>query len=138
MLAYVLDAARAATGADPVVVVSPATAAVRDVFPDGVAFALQERPDGTGDALRAGLAAVPADADEVLVVNGDVPLIEADLLAGLLASPPRCGGDARPCLVRDVGPRPPGSRDPDAGRRARGADRRGEGRQRPTSSPSAR
>ena len=53
MLAYVLDAARAATGADPVVVVSPATAAIREAFPDGVAFALQERPDGTGDALRA-------------------------------------------------------------------------------------
>ncbi len=53
MLAYVLDAARAATGADPVVVVSPATAAVREAFPEGVAFALQERPDGTGDALRA-------------------------------------------------------------------------------------
>ena len=63
MLAYVVEAARAATGADPIVVVSPATAAVRDAFPDGVSFALQERPDGTGDALRAGLAAAPADAD---------------------------------------------------------------------------
>ncbi len=85
MLAYVLDAARAATGADPVVVVSPATAAVRDAFPSGVAFAVQERPDGTGDALRAGLAAVPADADEVAVINGDVPLLETGLVAGVLA-----------------------------------------------------
>ena len=85
MLAYVLDAARAATGADPVVVVSPATVAVRDAFPAGVSFALQERPDGTGDALRAGLAAAPADADEVVVLSGDVPLVEADLVAGLLA-----------------------------------------------------
>ncbi len=84
MLAYVLDAARAATAADPVVVVSPATAAVRAAFPDGVAFALQERPDGTGDALRAGLAAVPVDADEIVVLSGDVPLLEADLVAGVL------------------------------------------------------
>jgi bifunctional UDP-N-acetylglucosamine pyrophosphorylase / glucosamine-1-phosphate N-acetyltransferase len=84
MLAYVLDAARAATGADPVVVVSPATAAVQGAFPGGVAFALQERPDGTGDALRAGLAAVPADADEIVVLSGDVPLIGADLVAGVL------------------------------------------------------
>lgn len=84
MLAYVLDAARAVTAADPVVVVSPATAAVRDAFPDAVTFALQERPDGTGDALRAGLAAVPADADEVLVLNGDVPLVAPDLLAAAL------------------------------------------------------
>jgi bifunctional UDP-N-acetylglucosamine pyrophosphorylase/glucosamine-1-phosphate N-acetyltransferase len=84
MLAYVLDAARAATGSDPVVVCSPATAALRDAFPAGVIFALQERPDGTGDALRAGLAAVRADADEVVVLSGDVPLVEEDLVAGVL------------------------------------------------------
>ncbi len=84
MLAYVLDAARAATGANPVVVVSPATVAVREAFPTGAAFALQEHPDGTGDALRAGLAIVPAAADEVVVLSGDVPLVQADLVAGLL------------------------------------------------------
>ena len=84
MLAYVLDAARGATGSDPVVVYSPATAAVRDAFATGVVFALQERPDGTGDALRAGLTALPADAGEVVVLSGDVPLVEADLIAGLL------------------------------------------------------
>ena len=91
MLAYVLDAARAATGADPVVVVSPATAAVRGAFPEGVAFALQERPDGTGDALRAGLAAVPAAADEVVVLNGDVPLIEAEVVIGVREARRRAG-----------------------------------------------
>jgi bifunctional UDP-N-acetylglucosamine pyrophosphorylase/glucosamine-1-phosphate N-acetyltransferase len=84
MLAFVLDAARGATGSDPVVVYSPATAALRDAFPAGVSFALQERPDGTGDALRAGLAAVPAEADEVVVLSGDVPLVEADLVTDLL------------------------------------------------------
>jgi bifunctional UDP-N-acetylglucosamine pyrophosphorylase/glucosamine-1-phosphate N-acetyltransferase len=85
MLAYVLDAARAATGRDPVVVYSPATAALRDAFASGVSFALQERPDGTGDALRAGLAAVPSDADEIVVLSGDVPLLEGELVAGVLA-----------------------------------------------------
>lgn len=84
MLAYVLDAARGATGSDPVVVYSPATVAVRDAFVTGAVFALQERPDGTGDALRAGLTALPADAGEVVVLSGDVPLVEADLIAGLL------------------------------------------------------
>jgi bifunctional UDP-N-acetylglucosamine pyrophosphorylase/glucosamine-1-phosphate N-acetyltransferase len=83
MLAYVLDAARAATEDEPVVVVSPATATVRDHFP-GVPFALQERPDGSGDALRAGLAAVAADAEDVLVLNGDVPLVEPQLLGQAL------------------------------------------------------
>jgi bifunctional UDP-N-acetylglucosamine pyrophosphorylase/glucosamine-1-phosphate N-acetyltransferase len=84
MLAYVLDAARAATGAEPVVVVSPATATVRDHFPEGVSFATQERPDGTGDALRTGLAALAADVEEVLVLNGDVPLVEPHLLGQAL------------------------------------------------------
>lgn len=84
MLAYVLDAARAATGSSPVVVYSPATAGVRDAFPEGVVFARQERADGTGDALRAGLAAVPADSDEVVVLSGDVPLVETHLVAGVL------------------------------------------------------
>ncbi len=84
MLSYVVDAARAATGRDPIVVTSPATAAVRDSFPSGVVFALQERPDGSGDAVRAALPAVPADAAEVVVLNGDIPLVEAGLITGVL------------------------------------------------------
>jgi bifunctional UDP-N-acetylglucosamine pyrophosphorylase/glucosamine-1-phosphate N-acetyltransferase len=84
MLAYVVEAARTATGRDPVVVTSPATAAVRDAFPDGIIFALQERPDGSGDAVRAALRAVPADVREVVVLNGDVPLVEPGIVAELL------------------------------------------------------
>src|SRR3712207_4429591 len=50
MLGYVLDAARAATGSVPVVVTSPATGRIRDVFGDAVEYALQDVPRGTGDA----------------------------------------------------------------------------------------
>ena len=82
MLAFVLDAwaeaaADEAGSPRPVIVVSPAVAAIREVFADRAAFALQEEPRGTGDAVRAGLAAVPEDAAEVLVLSGDVPLITA-------------------------------------------------------------
>ena len=42
MLAYVIDAAREATGQRPLVVYSPATAAIRDVFGDEAEFALQD------------------------------------------------------------------------------------------------
>ncbi len=97
MLSYVVEAARAATGRDPIVVTSPATAAVRDAFPTGVAFALQERPDGSGDAVRAALLAVPADAAEIVVLNGDIPLVEADVVAGLLER--RRGAGAAIALV---------------------------------------
>jgi bifunctional UDP-N-acetylglucosamine pyrophosphorylase/glucosamine-1-phosphate N-acetyltransferase len=85
MLGYVLDVAVAATGRRPVVVTSPATAATRDVFADVADFALQDAPIGTGDAVRAGLTAVPPDADVVLVLNGDVPRMHPELPGTLLA-----------------------------------------------------
>ncbi len=83
LLAWVLDAAREATGAPPVVVVSPATAAVRDVFGDAAVWAVQDVPRGTADAVRAGLAAVPESVEEVLVLSGDVPRIEVETLRRL-------------------------------------------------------
>jgi bifunctional UDP-N-acetylglucosamine pyrophosphorylase / glucosamine-1-phosphate N-acetyltransferase len=84
MLAYVIDAARAATGERPLVVYSPATAALRDEFAGEADFALQDEPRGTGDALRSALRALPDDAGEVLVLSGDVPRVSADLLVELL------------------------------------------------------
>ena len=82
MLAYVLDAWREAAADEagdprPIVVVSPAVAAIREAFADAADFALQDEPRGTGDAVRAGLTVVPEDAAEVLVLSGDVPLITA-------------------------------------------------------------
>jgi len=84
MLAYVLDAAREATGERPLVVYSPATAQIRDVFADVADFALQDEPLGTGDAVRAALAVVPADVDEIVVLNGDLPFVASDVIAGML------------------------------------------------------
>jgi bifunctional UDP-N-acetylglucosamine pyrophosphorylase/glucosamine-1-phosphate N-acetyltransferase len=94
MLAYMLDAWAAASGANgsgstpsqPVVVYSPQVAAVQATFSDRAAFALQDEPRGSGDAVRAALSAVPEDATEILVLNGDVPLVTgADLEAILEA-----------------------------------------------------
>jgi bifunctional UDP-N-acetylglucosamine pyrophosphorylase/glucosamine-1-phosphate N-acetyltransferase len=84
MLAYVLDAAADAAGRSPVVVYSPAVAALCEVFAGRAEFALQDEPRGSGDALRAGMAAVSDGADEVLVLIGDVPLLSAELLVDLL------------------------------------------------------
>jgi bifunctional UDP-N-acetylglucosamine pyrophosphorylase/glucosamine-1-phosphate N-acetyltransferase len=101
MLAYVLDAwdeavaeAAAAVGSAgpaergaaprPVVVYSPPTAAVTEQFDGRVAFALQDEPRGTGDAVRAALAAVPDDVAEIVVLSGDVPLVTGGDLGALL------------------------------------------------------
>ncbi|HEU4671431.1 MAG TPA: bifunctional UDP-N-acetylglucosamine diphosphorylase/glucosamine-1-phosphate N-acetyltransferase GlmU [Candidatus Limnocylindrales bacterium] len=84
MLAYVLDAAREATGRDPIVVYSPATEALTETFAGSARFARQSEPRGTGDAVAAGLTEVDRDAGEILVVNGDVPLLTAALLRDLL------------------------------------------------------
>ncbi len=81
---HVLDAAIVATGSRPLVVYSPATETVRDAVADRADTALQDVPRGTGDALRAALAVLADDVAEVLVVNGDVPLVQAELLSSLL------------------------------------------------------
>ena len=79
MLAYVLDAwtstAAGAASSAPIVVYSTPVEAVATAFADRATFALQTTPTGTGDAVRVALECVPADATEVLVLSGDVPLV---------------------------------------------------------------
>jgi bifunctional UDP-N-acetylglucosamine pyrophosphorylase/glucosamine-1-phosphate N-acetyltransferase len=84
MLAYVIDAAREATGAKPLVVYSPQTDALREAFAGTADFALQEKPLGTGDALAAALSALPKGVSEIAVLSGDAPLIEAASVAAVL------------------------------------------------------
>jgi bifunctional UDP-N-acetylglucosamine pyrophosphorylase/glucosamine-1-phosphate N-acetyltransferase len=90
MLAYLLDAwTGSAAGSGPglpIVVYSPPVDAVRQVFADQATFALQEEPRGSGDAVRAAMAAVPPDATEILVLSGDVPLVTGADLDAILES----------------------------------------------------
>ena len=84
MLAYVLDAAEEVGHRRPLVVYSPATKAITEAFADRADFALQATPLGTADAVRAALGVAPADVAEVMVLSGDVPLVDADVLAELI------------------------------------------------------
>lgn len=51
----------------------------------GVRTAFQEQQLGTGDAVRAGLTAVPEVDGAIVVTSGDVPLLRAETLQELLA-----------------------------------------------------
>jgi bifunctional UDP-N-acetylglucosamine pyrophosphorylase/glucosamine-1-phosphate N-acetyltransferase len=88
MLAYMLDAwASTADGAgagQPIIVYSPPVEAITRVFAEQATFALQDEPRGSGDAVRAAMAAVPDDATEILVLNGDVPLVTGGDLEAIL------------------------------------------------------
>ena len=81
MVDWVVEAARPLGVSPLVVVASPETA--RDF--EGLEVAIQERPLGTGDALRSARAALDG-ADEVLVLSGDTPLLTTALLEELLAA----------------------------------------------------
>jgi bifunctional UDP-N-acetylglucosamine pyrophosphorylase/glucosamine-1-phosphate N-acetyltransferase len=79
MVGWVVAAA-APLEPDPLVVVaSPETA---DAF-SGFEVVVQERPLGTGDAVRTARGTL-GDAAEVLVLSGDTPLLTAELLSELV------------------------------------------------------
>ena len=67
--------------------ITPAVAELADALGRTVDVAVQEQQLGTGHAVGCGLAALPADfAGTVVVTSGDVPLLDADTLAELIAT----------------------------------------------------
>ncbi len=94
----------AASGADPVVVV--ASPSGRDQFADQpVTVAVQEVPLGTGDAARAGQAALTDYTGDVLVLSGDTPLLTPELLGALLATHRSEGAAATILTAKPADPR---------------------------------
>ena len=51
---------------------------------DGAAFVIQEKQRGTGDAVLAAGSALKNAASTVLILSGDVPLVRAETLNGLI------------------------------------------------------
>ncbi|MET4157530.1 bifunctional UDP-N-acetylglucosamine diphosphorylase/glucosamine-1-phosphate N-acetyltransferase GlmU [Agromyces sp. PvR057] len=88
VVGHVLATARALDAAHVIAVVRHerdlVAAAVEAELP-GTRIVDQDEMPGTGRAVEQALAALPADFEgEVLVLNGDVPLLNADTLAGFL------------------------------------------------------
>jgi bifunctional UDP-N-acetylglucosamine pyrophosphorylase/glucosamine-1-phosphate N-acetyltransferase len=76
-------AAAKEAGAGKVVVVDNPKRRLEDRLPEDVVLAVQEQPRGTGDAVAAAGSHIDANAT-VVVINGDVPLITAQVINGLV------------------------------------------------------
>jgi bifunctional UDP-N-acetylglucosamine pyrophosphorylase/glucosamine-1-phosphate N-acetyltransferase len=87
-----------AAGAGRVVVVDSPARALGQVLPDGVELAVQPQPDGTGGAVAAALAQLDAGGASVqgtvLVLSGDVPLLDAASIDGLAQAHAQSGAAA--------------------------------------------
>jgi bifunctional UDP-N-acetylglucosamine pyrophosphorylase/glucosamine-1-phosphate N-acetyltransferase len=93
MVAWPIEAAREATGAEWIVAIdSPKQNSVPGL-PDKVRIVTQPEPDGTGGAVRAALPLIE-DAETVLVLSGDVPLISPQTISGLLEAHTASGAAA--------------------------------------------
>ena len=86
LVAYVIDAARAAGAGKIVLVVGHKQELVREAMADqqGIAFAVQEQQLGTGDAVKASRDALADHDGAVLVLAGDMPLVTSRSLGRLL------------------------------------------------------
>ncbi len=83
MVAWPILAAREAGAGHVAAIVSPG----RDIsvgLPDKVEIVVQPEPDGTGGAVRAALSLIAKSSETVLVLSGDVPLLSAEVIGGLL------------------------------------------------------
>ena len=86
---WVVEAVRPLEPDPLVVVLSPEAAGEVE----GVSVAVQERPLGTGDSLRAARSTI-GDAGTVLVVSGDHPRISSELLGRLVGEHRSAGATA--------------------------------------------
>ena len=112
---HVLSSLAAAGHDDPVVVVPLDADALLAHLAGRARFAVQENPAGTGNALAAAEGAIDPSIGNVLVMNGDSPLIPASAIARLMAAHDESG--ARMTLLTVENPVQPG-----LGRIIRGED----------------
>src|SRR5882757_270858 len=84
MVAWPILAAREAGAGQFAVIVSPGRD-LSDGLPEEVETVEQPEADGTGGAIRAARQLI-GESETVLVLSGDVPLISAETIGGLLAA----------------------------------------------------
>ncbi len=84
MIAYSLETARRVTGKEPVLVVGQGADQVRQLVGDGARYVVQEQQLGTGHAVLQTEGLLRGEADEVLVLAADMPLLQVETLKKLV------------------------------------------------------
>jgi len=92
MIAWPVLAARQA-GIDRIAVIVSPGGELGEAMPEGCETVIQPEADGTGGAIRAAIEVVRESA-ELLVLSGDVPLVSAEAIEGLLAEHRDSGASA--------------------------------------------
>jgi len=85
MVKYSLEAAIAATGEKPVLVVGHKANLVKEQVGDIVHYVLQEKQLGTGHAVQQAEHLLKDQCDYVLVLSADMPLLTSETLRHLIA-----------------------------------------------------
>jgi UDP-N-acetylglucosamine diphosphorylase/glucosamine-1-phosphate N-acetyltransferase len=86
MILYVVETAKKIAGDDVVVVVGNQAEKVRAIISETAEtiFAYQEKQFGTAHAVMCAMPHIPAHCDQVVVLCGDVPLIQPETITGLI------------------------------------------------------
>jgi bifunctional UDP-N-acetylglucosamine pyrophosphorylase/glucosamine-1-phosphate N-acetyltransferase len=92
MAHYALEAARAASGNQPVMVIGHAAEQVRQSLGEAADYVVQERQLGTGHALQQAESILRGKAKWVLVTTADMPLLTAETLQQLVETQQKHAG----------------------------------------------
>ena len=85
MLGWSIDAAKAAGAQKILTVLSPGSETIQSWL-DGIPFAIQDQPMGTGNAVASARTALASDDGIAVVMFADTPLVTADSIASLAES----------------------------------------------------
>jgi bifunctional UDP-N-acetylglucosamine pyrophosphorylase/glucosamine-1-phosphate N-acetyltransferase len=105
MVHHVIDLAQTMQMDKVVVVASPYLDQEKLKSGRNIDIVVQENPQGTGDAVRVALTAITDDSQDVLILSGDVPLIEFETLQPLFDKRKSCPDDLLVLAMRVDDPR---------------------------------
>ncbi|HZD58499.1 MAG TPA: bifunctional UDP-N-acetylglucosamine diphosphorylase/glucosamine-1-phosphate N-acetyltransferase GlmU, partial [Anaerolineales bacterium] len=84
LIHYSLKVAQQVTRTKPVIVIGHEADAVRQIVGDTARFVVQEPQLGTGHAVQQAESLLRGDADNILVITADMPLLSPDTLRDLI------------------------------------------------------